>query len=58
MDLRLKALSQANISAEGQYVVIASDGKHKVQVFTAFQPGLEIDEEFTITTGKIKIEGK
>ena len=57
MEIRLKTLSESALISSG-YVTIATDGYYKVQIFSGFNINVEIDDEFTITMGRIVYKGR
>lgn len=57
MNLRLRVLTQPAISSKSNYVLVGTDSEFKAQVFTTFNPNVEIDDEFSITKATVEFKG-
>ncbi|KAI1698150.1 hypothetical protein DdX_18075 [Ditylenchus destructor] len=56
MNLRLRVLTQPAISSKSNYVLVGTDSEFKAQVFTTFNPNVEIDDEFSITKATVEFK--
>ncbi|KAI1706248.1 hypothetical protein DdX_13088 [Ditylenchus destructor] len=56
MNLRLRVLTQPAISSRSNYVLVGTDSEFKAQVFTTFNPNVEIDDEFSVTKATVEFK--